>query len=143
MFELNHIVYKKEFLLKDAFNMVISVQIVKIGRFDYLNTCLGVLDNFEFLNKFKNTESTSHLEISEFSNVLTEGRKPQVDDIFYSSDELQRLSNQGVDVSNFLVANGIESGKKRVGKKFLSNLYLNRTLIICSKIKLSLKQGEP
>ena len=72
--------------------------------------------NFQFLNKFKGTGSTSHLNSSEFSNALTERRKPQIDDIYYSTNELQRLSNQGVDVSNFLVANGIESGKKRIGK---------------------------
>ena len=62
------------------------------------------------------------LERSEFSHGFTERRKPQIDDIYYNVNELQRLINQGVDVSNFMVANGIESGKKRIGKKFKSNL---------------------
>ena len=57
-------------------------------------------------------------EWSKFSDELTERRKPQIDDIYYNENELQRLINQGVDVSNFMVANGIESGKKRIGKKF-------------------------
>ena len=81
----------------------------------HLFECIPLL---EFLNKFKVTESTSHLNTSEFSNALTDRRKPQIDDIYYSTNELQRLSNQGVDVSNFLVANGIESGKKRIGKNY-------------------------
>ena len=58
------------------------------------------------------------LERSQFSDGLTERRKPQIDDIYYNVNELQRLINQGVDVSNFMVANAIESGKKRIGKKF-------------------------
>jgi len=78
---------------------------------------LSALNNFEFLNIFKGTEWTSHLKSSEFSNALKERSKPQVDDIYYSTNELHRLSNQGIDVSNFLVANGIDSGKKRIGKK--------------------------
>ena len=57
------------------------------------------------------------LETSDFSDGLIERRKPQIDDIYYNVNELQRLSNQGVDVSKFMVANGIESGKKRIGKK--------------------------
>ena len=73
---------------------------------------------FDFLNKFKGTESASHFESSEFTSTLEERTKRQIDDIYYNVNELQRLSNQGVDISNFKVANGIQSGKKRIGKKF-------------------------
>lgn len=83
-------------------------------------------NNFEFLNKFKGTVSTSHFDSGQFSHALTERRKPQVDDIYYNAYELQRLSNQGVDVSSFLVAHGIESGKKRIGKK--SSLILTKAV---------------
>ena len=57
------------------------------------------------------------LETSDFSDGFKERRKPQIDDIYYNVNELQRLSNQGVDISKFMVANGIESGKKRIGTK--------------------------
>ena len=72
---------------------------------------------FEFLNKFKRVESSGHLEVSEFSNVPTKRGKPKIDDIYYNVNELKRLVNQGVDVSNFMVAYGIESEKNRIGKK--------------------------
>ena len=58
------------------------------------------------------------LERSEVSDGLTKRGKLQIDDIYYNDHQLQRLINQGIDVSNFMVANGIESGKKRIGKKF-------------------------
>ena len=57
------------------------------------------------------------VETSDFSDGLIERRKPQIDDIYYNVNELQRLSNQGVDISKFMVANGIESSKKRIGTK--------------------------
>ena len=60
---------------------------------------------------------TFAVERSELSDEFTERTNRQIDDIYYNVNELQRLSNQGVDVSNFKVANGIQSDKKRFGKK--------------------------
>ena len=64
-----------------------------------------------------NLDSSFDLETSGFAEPSEDRRKPQIDDIYYNLNELERLKNQGVDVSNFMVAHGIESGKKRYGKK--------------------------
>ena len=60
---------------------------------------------------------TFGFENSELSDEFTERNNRQIDDIYYNVNELQRLSDQGIDVSNFKVANGIQSDKKRIGKK--------------------------
>ena len=82
-------------------------------------TALFIAINAITIDKQKTTtlNGSFSLERSEFADELTERRKPQIDDIYYNINELQRLSNQGVDVSNFLVADGIESEKKRIGEK--------------------------
>ena len=72
----------------------------------------------KFLNNKQSTyfNRSFGLETSEFTDGMTERRVPQIDDIYYNVNELQRLINQGVDVSSFMVANGIEPEKKRIGK---------------------------
>ena len=64
-----------------------------------------------------NSNRSFGFETPGFSKASEERRKPQIDDIYYNVNELQRLKNQGVDVSNFMVAHGMTSGKKRYGKK--------------------------
>ena len=67
-----------------------------------------------FLNKLKVTEKTatgpSLGPPTPFDGgVFTIRSKPDVNDIHYNVNELQRLINQGVDVSDFTVAEEMES----------------------------------
>jgi len=78
------------------------------------------LNSTNFQKDQKNRTFFNHslgFERSELSNGFTENKNLQIDDIYYNVNELQRLSNQGIDVSSFKVANGIQSEKKRYGKK--------------------------